>query len=116
MNPSMALGLSNLGMAIVFAGLAIPLIRGEVKMNHFYGIRIKKAFASDDNWYKINAYGGRCLVAWSIVLAFLGVVTFFLPLGTMDQPRESLIIAVALAPLMILIPCVAQILTYARKL
>jgi len=110
------MGLSNLGVAIVFAALAIPLIRGEVAMNRFYGIRIKKAFASDDNWYRINAYGGRCLAAWSVVLACVGVGTFILPLGTAEHPRELLLIAVALAPLMILIPCVIQILRYARKL
>lgn len=116
MNLNIALGLSNIGAAVLFAVMALPLIQGKVKMNRVYGVRIKKAFVSNELWYKINSYGGRCLLAWSAVLAILGLVVFFLPLGTREQPNEAMTLVVALAPLMVLVPCIAQILAYARKL
>ena len=116
MNPSVMLGLSNIGVAVLLIAISIPLIQRRVKMNHFYGVRIPKAFESDENWYKINEYGGRQLVLWSCVLALLGVVTFFLPLGTEEKPNETMIIISALMPLIVLVPAIVQILRYARKL
>lgn len=106
------LGLSTISVAALFIVMAIPLIQGKVKMNRTYGIRIKKAFESKDNWYKINAYGGRCFLAWSIVLALVGVAAFFLPVET----NRPVFLIVIFAPLIVIVPCVAQILIYARKL
>ena len=85
-------------------------------MNRVYGVRIKKAFASEENWYTINGYGGRQLLMWSIVLAVIGIATFFLPLGTEEQPNNIMVLIAAVAPLIILLPCIAQILWFAKKL
>ena len=116
MEMNMILGLSNVGVALLLIVVSIPLVQRKVKMNHFYGVRIAKAFESEENWYKINAYGGRRLVAWSVVLAVIGVITFFLPLGSAEHPNETLVLAVSLAPLIVIVPCVAQILWYSKKL
>lgn len=116
MNQNIILGISNISVAALFIVLSIPLIQKKVKMNRTYGVRIKKAFESDENWYKINACGGRCLLVWSVVLTIIGIATFALPLDTGSQPNGPLILVVALAPLIVLIPCVVQILSYAKKL
>ena len=116
MNPNVILGLSNIGVAGLLIAISIPLIRRRVKMNHFYGVRIPKAFESEENWYKINEYGGRQLVLWSCVLALSGVVTFFLPLGTAEKPSDTLVLIAATMPLLVLVPAIVQILLYARKL
>jgi len=34
--------------------LCIPLARGKIGPNLFYGIRTRAAFASKENWYRIN--------------------------------------------------------------
>ena len=113
---NIVLGISNLSLGLLLIVLSIPLIKRKVKMNHFYGVRIAKAFESEENWYQINAYGGRRLVAWSVVLAVIGVITFFLPLGSAEHPNETLVLTVSLAPLIVIVPCVAQILRYSKKL
>lgn len=113
---NIVLGISNLSLGLLLIVLSIPLIKRKVKMNHFYGVRIAKAFESEENWYQINAYGGRRLVAWSVVLAVIGVITFFLPLGSVEHPNETLVLTVSLAPLIVIVPCVAQILRYSKKL
>ncbi len=115
MNDHILLGLINIGVAVVMIIVSIPLIRGKVKMNKFYGMRIPKAFESEDNWYKINAYGGRCFLKWGIVLAAVGGAIFFLPLNTAEPPNGLLIHVLALAPVLVLLPCIIQILVYARK-
>ena len=116
MEINIIVGISNLGLAVLIIVLAIPLIQRKVKMNRIYGVRIKKAFESEENWYKINAYGGRRLVAAGIALAVLGVATFFLPLGSMEHPNNTMLMVASLAPVIVIIPCLAQTLLYAKKL
>ena len=73
-------GMMHLFVAFVLIGISIPLVKGQISMNRMYGIRFKKSFESDENWYKINKYGGQQLIKWSIPLALFGVVSFFLPI------------------------------------
>ena len=116
MELNIIVGISNLSLAVLLIVLSIPLIQRKVKMNHLYGVRIKKAFESEENWYKINAYGGRLLMIWGAVLAVLSVATFVLPLGSMEHPNTPMIAIASLVPVIVIIPCVVQILLYARKL
>ena len=80
-------------------------------MNGAYGIRIAAAFESEQRWYDIDAYGGRCLAAWSWFIIAAGVVGFFV------SPEHKDIYAlgsVAVALLSVLIP-VIQIVRWSRK-
>ena len=108
---SITLGISNISIAVLIILLSIPLVRRKVGMNKLYGIKIKKAFESEENWYKINAYGGKQMILWSIPLLLLGIATFFLPL----EGNEPMIIAVACAPLILLVPIITGC-AYAKKL
>ncbi len=108
---SIIFGISHIFLALVIALISIPLVRGEMPMNRWYGIRFKKSFESDENWYRINKYGGRQLLIWSAVLAILGIATIFLPI---DQ-NSILFFPILLAPLIILVPAVTSYM-YARKL
>lgn len=56
-----------------------PLIRGRVKMNDWYGIRIPQAFESEERWREINCYGGRLFLAWGIVVGVVAVCGIPLP-------------------------------------
>jgi len=65
--------------ALLTIFISLPLIRGKVKMNDWYGVRIPAAFESDAAWYELNRYGGRLLVVWGLGIAFLALIGGFLP-------------------------------------
>jgi hypothetical protein len=111
--PMMA-AISNIGCGLLCILISIPLVLRKIPMNHWYGFRIPKAFRSDENWYLINAYGGKMLIRWSVVLIAVGIGVLFVPLGTLDGPAA---LAILVSPLMLfgLIPII-QTLLYARKL
>jgi hypothetical protein len=93
---------------ILFIVISLPLFRGSIPMNRFYGFRISKAFASDANWYAINKYGAKVLILWSIVMIASGVLFLFLGL---PSPLPGLI------PLVICtVAAIGQTLRFAGQL
>ena len=48
-------------------------------MNYFYGVKIKKAYSSEENWYKINKYGGIQLIYCSLFYILIGFLFIFFP-------------------------------------
>jgi hypothetical protein len=105
------IGASNIFVALLVMAISVPLVYNKIPMNHIYGIRFKQSFESQEKWYKINAYGGRQLIAWSIPLFLLGVATFFLPLAG----RQFWIVVIAGAPLIYLVPALINYV-YAKQL
>jgi hypothetical protein len=76
--------MTTVAIAILSGGLvmlliSLPLIYRKIPMNHFYGIRIRASFESDQRWYDINAYGGRQMAAWSWLIIATGLLGFFVP-------------------------------------
>jgi hypothetical protein len=59
------------------AVISVPMIRRKVKMNDWYGIRIRAAFESEAAWYEINHYGGRLLLAWASLVAVTAIIGVF---------------------------------------
>ena len=70
---SALLGLINLVIALLIGSLCIPLLLGKIPMNHWYGMRVSAAYRSNENWYRVNSWGARCFIAWSIALALLSI-------------------------------------------
>jgi uncharacterized membrane protein len=67
-------------------GLAIPLIRGKIPMNDTYGLRIPKSFTSEENWYKLNTFGGKIMIAFlALPLILFGIVCVFLPFSSVNE-------------------------------
>lgn len=66
-----ALGLSMLymGTGILFCLISVPLIKGRVPRNHWYGFRVPKTLRSDSVWYPVNAYSGKCLYVAGLIIA-----------------------------------------------
>ncbi|MCH9647493.1 MAG: SdpI family protein [Deltaproteobacteria bacterium] len=119
MNLSPNLGLLNLLFAasFVFAGLlvvavSIPLFLGKVPRNRHYGVRIRKAFVSDANWYAINRHGSVLLMIFGGAVAAAGMASLFVSLEPPGWPLVMLI----LAPLILIGPVVVGIYRFARKL
>src|ERR1017187_8333082 len=71
MNPVITI---HLVAAIIIIAVSVPLIQRRVKMNHWYGVRIPAAFASDEAWFDINHYGGRLLLFWGLAIAATAMV------------------------------------------
>ncbi|MGA7614499.1 MAG: SdpI family protein [Thermoanaerobaculia bacterium] len=87
----------HLSMGIVTILVSLPLILGMVPRNRLYGIRTKRAFVSEENWYAINAYGGKLFLLFGILLTAFG---YF---GRADAPSPTS----AWAPVYMAVPLLA---------
>ncbi len=108
---NLILGLSNVFCSALVIGLSLPLLRGKVKRNLFYGMRFAKSFESEELWCEINAYGARRMIFWSLVLLVIGGIAFFVPL----EGHTLRTLLFAFAPMLYLIPTL-ETHRYARKL
>lgn len=90
-------------VGLLIAALAIPLARGRVRPNRFYGVRFPESFQSDEAWFAINRFGGKRLLLWSPAMILLGIAVLFFPL----RFHPILAILLALLPVIfVLIPAV----------
>lgn len=105
------LGLSNIFVGILIIALCIPLLNDKIRMNRWYGIRLPKSYTSDENWYKINRYGAKRMILWSVVLVLIGIAAFFIP----ADGERKLGLALAWAPLILIIPAIESWL-FSKKL
>jgi len=65
--------MADLVIAVIAIALSVPLVLGKVGMNPLYGVRFPRSFESDELWYRINRYGGRRLIVWSIAVALVAL-------------------------------------------
>lgn len=115
MEPNIIFGLMNIAGALLIMGISIPLVKHKIKMNHFYGIRIKKSFESENNWYKINEYGGKQFIIWSIPMIFTGFICFFVRID--DSNKDILAFVLGVFPITLCIAvAVVKIYAYAKNL
>ena len=99
-------------IGLILMAISNPLRKGKVAMNHVIGVRLKKSFTSEKNWYLMNSYGGRQLMIWSAALIVLGVLAFFVPFNG----DESLIVLFAFLPVIVLLIPTYMIVRYSRTL
>jgi hypothetical protein len=104
-NIKTAITLGLLGITLVL--ISIPLYLEKIKMNRFYGFRIRKAFESEENWYRINKYAAKAMMCWAVVVMAMALVCLFLaPQHVLTAGNASFLI--------VLIPIV-QTLHYAKR-
>jgi len=104
------IGMKNLVIGLVVIGVSIPLVLKWVPKNRWYGVRLKKSLKSDENWYAINSYGGKWMIAVGAVLAAIGALTL-----DIDIQQEWLLKALSFAPLLIVL-AIIPIVIYSRRL
>lgn len=68
--------------ALILAGF--PLVFEWVPPNRWYGFRLPGAMISPENWYAVNALGGKLLI---LSMALCGVLNLLFVLPTMDKVR-----------------------------
>ncbi len=100
------------GIGILTVLLSIPLILRIVPVNRVYGIRIPKTILSPCNWYEINAYGGKLMLAFGL---FLLIFSWF---GHDYAPPPTSIWAPVylIIPFLVLVPVFSMINAFARRL
>ncbi len=108
---SIVLGLSNIFVGVLIIAVCIPLLKNKIRMNRWYGMRFRKSFESNENWYKINRYGANRIILWSVIIIVIGILTFFLPVDS----RRSLRLVIACVPLILIIPAIESWL-FVKKL
>ena len=101
--------ISHILTSLILIAVSIPLVFRKVGLNRWYGFRFSKSYESDELWYKINIYGGRQMIIWSIPLWLLGIGLLFIPIHGVWVP------CLALAPLIVLVPIYLS-WRYARSL
>ena len=112
-NEEIILSIVNIFLGVMTIAVCIPMLNGKIKMNYWYGIRItRKAFESEENWYKINKYGAQRMIRWSMVPLVAGIVTLLVPVGY----TVSLLLAIFLPLVFIVIIPIIEILRFAKKL
>jgi hypothetical protein len=100
------------GLGALLSVTSVPLILRKVPMNRAYGVRIAKAFVSDENWYAVNEYGGKLLLGFGLFLLVFALLTRDLAPEPTD-PRAPLYLIV---PLLGLVPVGLLIHAFARRL
>lgn len=105
-------GVGHVTIAVLVFALSVPLLRGKVRMNRWYGVRIPKSFESDANWYALNHYGAQQLMVYSAMVLAVGLVAPFLPL----EPGQAAFWLVLFAPMILAVFPTIQIFRYARRL
>jgi len=100
------------GIGLATTAMAIPLVLRAVPMNRYYGVRIPKAFKSDRNWYDINAYGGKLLLVFGLLLTVFGLTAQDLA----PSPTSIWMAPFIVGPLLLFFPILALIGSYAQRL
>jgi uncharacterized membrane protein len=100
------------GIGLLTTAFSVPLVLRKVPMNRVYGIRVPKAFKSDNHWYDINAYGGKLFLVFGLFLTIFGIAA-----EDLAPPPTSIWTAVFIVgPLLLIFPILVLINSYARGL
>lgn len=99
-------GLRLFAGGIIFLLFSVLLYSGRIKMNKIR-INIPNAYTSEENWDKLNRYGGKAIIIWSIVVAVIGLILF--PFSNTSAINTDLIMLSGIIPLI-------KIYFYAKRL
>jgi len=65
-------------VGFLFIALGIPLFRGQVKPNDWYGCRTTRTMSNERIWYVVNRVTGRDMIAAGIAVLIGSFVVFLL--------------------------------------
>ena len=64
---------------MLFIGLSIPLIRGAVAPNSWYGFRVKRTLENPSVWYAVNRYAAFHLLGLGIAMMISAFALYWIP-------------------------------------
>jgi uncharacterized membrane protein HdeD (DUF308 family) len=74
-------------------------------------MRFPQSYQSDEAWFKINEFGGKQMLLWSLLIIAAGTLALFLPLQ--GHPARALFIG--LFPLVFILTPVLLTWRFARR-
>jgi hypothetical protein len=80
-------------VGLINLSYGIPLWRGKIKPTSSIGYKTTKSYASEENWYKINAYLGKQMILWAIPSLLFSAISFLLSFYLRDLHGRILLIA-----------------------
>ena len=100
------------GIGIASMLVSIPIMLRRVPMNRWYGVRTRKAFVSEDNWYEINAFGGKAFFLFGLLL----VAVAWFGRDILPDPRDLLAPFVMAIPALALLVVLLALWLFSRRL
>lgn len=83
------------GLDFIMAGAcvvwALPLVFRKVRMNLFYGARVRQAYFSEQAWFDLGEYKGKQLLLWSLFPALAGVASLSFPFKIAGQTAAQVL-------------------------
>jgi hypothetical protein len=83
MNDVLVLIVLMAGASLLVIALAVPMIRGRVGPNGYYGFRIPLTLENPEVWYPVNHYAGWLLLGYGLALLLAALVLPSLPCMTL---------------------------------
>jgi uncharacterized membrane protein len=65
-------------VGVLYIGFGIPLLKGRVQPNRWYGWRTKKTLSDARVWYAVNEIAGRDLIWTGVVVLVNSLIVFLL--------------------------------------
>ena len=81
-------------VGVLYFGLGVPLLRGRVRPNHWYGCRTKKTLSDEKIWYAVYRVTGRDLIIAGAMLVGSSAVIFAFGRGMNPDYATLILLAV----------------------
>ncbi len=101
----------HLSVGVLLAVVSIPLWMEKVPRNGWYGLRIQKSMESDENWYRINRFGGQGMFVVGALIAMIGLANWLRP-----PQSEAMTVLLLTVPLFLVLPWLVVVVWYAGRL
>jgi len=105
------------GLSLLVIGLSIPMIRGRVKPNAWYGLRVSYTLDNPELWYLANRYAGKLLLIYALILL---IATLGLPvlmgIDLAEPAPDPYVIILTMVALVGILVVLALSWRYARNL
>jgi uncharacterized membrane protein len=90
MDESVGLPLVFVAVGVVFAALGVPLLRGRVRPNFWYGCRTHRTLSDERIWYAVNRVTGRDMIVGGAII--IAAALFALAAGRGMNPTARAIV------------------------
>ena len=95
---------------IVFILVSIPLLFNRIGPNWFYGVRISKAYESEEMWYKVNRLGAKVFIGYGATLLVVGAILWLVSIIVSLTPG-----ALGIGNLLLILISVVHVLTVSSR-
>jgi uncharacterized membrane protein len=90
-------------LGVLFIGIGLPMARGRVKPNAWYGFRTPKTFSSPEIWYAANRVGGIDLIIGGCAIIAVAIALFLIRTYVAPELRSDLYTVVAFIAIMVVV-------------